>query len=154
MHKDDIAAAVERLNAVAEIPAIAPSLIEAMWNGINCVPREERQRMMMTGVMVDPTQIPEQTVALSLRYGLLDALIERGALDDYMMIDSERCKVFTAAATFPCNAEDLLDAMSQRIVRESPEQAAQKTKELTEEGYDLDQPKVVEVLKQWMREHC
>jgi len=39
---------------------------------------------------------------------------ERGALDDYTMDESERKKVFTPAATFPCNKEDLFDAMAQK----------------------------------------
>jgi hypothetical protein len=111
MHKDDIAAAVERLIAGAEIPAIVPSLIEAVWNGINSVPREERQRMMMTGIMVDlvdPAQTPEQIFALSLRYGLLDALIELGILDDYMQDESSWTRVFAGLPQPPASTHPVV----------------------------------------------
>src|SRR5215471_9149525 len=113
MQEDEFKAAIERLNAGAEIPAVAPSLIECYWNAISQLPK---QQGMSVGICVGgfPTvdhaempQNPEQQLALMSRYGLLDALVRRGILDDCMADEAIRKRVFAAAATFPFNANDL-----------------------------------------------
>jgi hypothetical protein len=72
MDNDEFASAVERPNTGAEIPAVAPSLIEAIWNGVSRIPSEQRQRVGigLTCAKIDPAekpQTPEQHVALMAR---------------------------------------------------------------------------------------
>jgi uncharacterized repeat protein (TIGR03803 family) len=67
---------------------------------------------------------------LTVLFALLDALVERGSLIDYMENESLRKQVFAAAATIPCDKNDLGEAL------------------------DLDQPKVGQKFIEWMSSHC
>lgn len=116
---------------------------------------EQSVSPLVTADSAEMPQNPELQFALMLRCGLLDALVERGTLDDYMADESKRKRVFAAAATFPCNGNDLSDALAQRILRNSPVETAEKADEdFKKAGYDLDRPKVGEAFKQWIRDHC
>lgn len=158
---DDLSAATERINAGAEIASVEPSLIEHMWQAISSIPKEQRQS---TGVglhavaLGDPDRLPQnpdQRVAMLMRYALLDALVERGILDEYMKNESLRKKVFAAAAQFPCDKNDLGEALAQRLARDSPPDVAQKTREeFRQAGCDPDHPKVSGKFIDWMRDNC
>lgn len=161
MQKDKFKAAVERLNAGAEIPTVAASLIECYWKAISQHAKQQGTNVaicvspLVTADSAEMPQNPELQFALMLRCGLLDALVERGTLDDYMADESKRKRVFAAAATLPCNGNDLSDALAQRILRNSPVETAEKAdEEFKKAGYDLDRPKVGEAFKQWIRDHC
>lgn len=164
MQEDDqhagMNAAVERLNAGDPIPPIDPSLLEHVWEIMSRVPREQREnRAIGLGAfaMCDPNRepaSPEQQVALMARLILLDALDERGVLNEYMGDESSRKKVFAAAASLPCDKNDLGEALAQKHLRESPpDEAAKFREELRNEGLDPDHPKVGKRLMEWMKEH-
>jgi hypothetical protein len=88
-----------------------------------------------------------------VRYALLDALIERGVLDEYMK--DEPLRVFAAAASLPCNKEDLTEALAQRLLHEaSPEVAEKAIAKMKEAGYDLNHPNVCKKFIEWMRDNC
>lgn len=92
---------------------------------------------------------------MMMRYAMLDALVDRGILDEYMKDESLRKKVFAAAALFPCDKNDLGEALAQRLARDSPPDVAQKTsEEFRQAGYDPDHPKVGGKFIDWMRDNC
>ena len=161
MERDELEAAAEDLNTGAEIPTIAASLIEAAWKSVSRIPKDQRQRVAIgigAFAMVDPADAPqtaEQKVALMARLGLLDGLIEQGILDECMDDDSKRKHVFAAAASFPCNKNDLGEVMAQKQLRESPPDVAEKIREdLRQSGYDPDDSSVGKKFREWMRDNC
>jgi hypothetical protein len=160
MQDDDLGAVTERINAGAEIARIEASLMEHIWNTLGPILKEHQQNMThgLHAVAGDPElfpQDPEQRVALMMRYALLDALVERGMLDEYIENESLRKKMFAAAAQFPCDKNDLGEALAHRLAREAPPDVAQKTREeFRLAGYDPDHPKVAGKLIDWMHDHC
>lgn len=160
MQIDDLDAAVDRINAGAEVATVEPSLIEYMWKRISSIPREQRKSTSagFCGVLADPDRLPQnpdQRAAMMIRYALLNALVERGILDDYMKDESLRQRVFAAAALFPCDKNDLGEAVAQRLVRDSSPDVAQKSgEEFRQAGYAPEHPKVGGKFIDWMRHNC
>jgi hypothetical protein len=92
-----------------------------------------------------PTSNPsgENHTAMMLRYSLLNALLERGVLREFVKDEELADAVFQAAATMPMDREDLAEAMIlQRILDLPAEQAAQWRASLQSEGADLSHPKI------------
>ncbi len=154
-------AATERLNAGNEIPRVDPSLIEGFWSVVSKIPKEQRGHTSVglgAFALSSPDNLPpdpEQRVAIMARYGLLDALLERGFFGEYMEDDSQRKKVFAAAASFPCTKDDLGEAVAERLLRDSPkEQVEEAKRQLLEGGYDATHLKVVEKFKRWIQDNC
>lgn len=157
MEKEDLDAAIDRINAGAEVATVEPSLIEYMWKLMSSIPREQRHSTSpgFTGVLADPGRFPQNSderVAMMIRYALLNSLVEGGIVDDYMKDESLRQKVFTAAALFPCDKNDLSEAVAQR---DSSPDVAQKTgEEFRQTDYDPEHPKVGEKFIEWMLHNC
>lgn len=158
MQIDDLDAAVGRINAGAEIATVEPSLIEYIWKAISSIPKELRQRAPAgshLGVLAERDRIPQnpdQRAAMMMRYALLNALVAQGILDDYMKDEPLRQKVFAAAALFPCDKNDLGEAVAQRLGRDSSTDVVPKTEE--EAGYDPEHSQVGRKLIEWMRHNC
>jgi len=158
MKRDQVKMAFDRFNAGAELPAVAPSVIERIWDLMSPIPREQRQGLFGFGPSHEgPTDMPEnpdQQFAAMMRFHLLDALIERGILDDCMGDESRRKEVFATAAAFPCDKDDFSEATIVRHLRDCPPDVAQQmVEQITEAGFDLDHPRVGEKFKQWMRDN-
>lgn len=156
--RERLDAATGRLNAGEQIPEVEPSWIESMWEVMSRISREQRQHTAIgLGAIAggDPAEIgPEHRIALLARYMLLDALIERGIVDDYMNDESKRKKVFAAAASIKCDKNDLGKALAQRHLNESAPEVAEKAKEeLRQAGHAPDHPGVGEKFIQWMRDN-
>ncbi len=163
---DDINAVVDRINAGGEVATVEPSLIEYMWKSISSIPRElaarvaREQRQSASGgfhlgILLPRDHIPQnpdQRAAMMFRYVLLNALVERGILDDYMKDELLRQKVFRAAALFPCDKNDFDEAVAQRLVRDSSTDVLQKTGE--QAGYDPEHPQVGRKFIEWMHHNC
>ena len=152
-------AATERLNAGAQIAQVEPSLIERMWKALGRIPRNQGQTAgVYVAAQLDPglaPPSPEQRLAMMMRYALLNALIERGILDDYMKDETLRKKVFATAARLPCDKNDLQEAVAERVLRESPPDIARNTKEeLERDGYDPYHLKVADKFIAWIRDNC
>ena len=151
MQMDELNAVTEQINTGAEVPTVDPSLIEQIWKALSSVPKNISQGMVGLHAVAsgNPSllpQSPEQRVGMMVRYTVMNALIERGLLDDYMKDEEQRKKVFAAAARFPCDKNDLGEAVAQKLDQKANE-------ELRQAGYDPDHPKVGERLIAWMREH-
>jgi hypothetical protein len=98
---------------------------------------------------------PDQFTAIWRRHNMLAALVGRGVLKDYMDGDQLNEKVFTAAATIPCNKEDLAEAMVQlKLSLSSAEIVAAAKEEMRAAGYDADEPKVDGKFLDWLRDNC
>jgi hypothetical protein len=161
MESVEFNAYAERINEGAPIAQVEAYLIEGMWEALSRMPAEKRQHVSVglgAFARVNPNfapPSPEQTVALLARYALLDALIERGILDDYMRDELLRKRVFAAAASLPCDKNDLSEALAQKILRESPAEVVASTKEeMRLAGYDPDHPKVGDKFIEWMCDTC
>jgi len=156
---EGLEAATERLNAGAQIEQVEPSLIEEMWKALSRIPASERQPTAVgfVGALIDPDllpQSPEQKLAMMVRFALLNALIERGVLDDPMKDETLRKKVFAAAARLPCDGNDLHEAVAERVLEQSPPDIKQKTEEdLALRGYDPGHLKVADKFIAWMRDN-
>ena len=160
MQSDDFRAATERFDAGAQIAKVEPSQIAHSWEAMSRIPIEARQKTAAIGVDVFGNsdlapRTSEQQIALIARYALLEDLIERGTLNAYMSDESLRERVFAAAATIPCDKNDLGEVMVQRLLRESPPEVAQKVEqEMRQAGCDPDHPKVCDKFIEWMRDNC
>lgn len=159
MDKDGLDAALERINAGAPIPTIEPSQIEHVWERLSLIRRETQQNgtVGFTAVCANPQfapKGPDEQIALSIRYALLDALIEQGVLDDYMNDTSRRQHVFVAAAKIPCHRNDLAEALAGKKLREASRDVVEQTKnKLKSAGSDVARPKVGEKFIGWIRSH-
>ena len=157
---EGLEAATERLNAGAQIVQLEPSLIEHMWKALSRIPRNEAQPTAVGYIAAQlapelEPRSPEHKLAMMARYALLDELIERGILDDYMKDETLRKKVFAAAARLPCDQNDLSEAVAERVLRRSPPDIREKTKQdLLQAGYDPDHLKVADKFIAWMRDNC
>jgi hypothetical protein len=128
MMQNDDGAALARLNAGEPIAPLEFSWMERAWNLWSHLVRERRQTVgihlgAIAGNEANLASLsPDQRIAFSFRYALLDALITAGILDRYMDDAKLREKVFAAAATLPCDKNDLGEAMMLKRLRESPQQ--------------------------------
>lgn len=161
MENDDLNAVAERINAGAQIPTIEPSRIEYLWEAMSRIPRDRRQNTTavgLTSVRANPDfapKNPDEQVAMMARYALLDALVERGILSNYMEDEALRKHVFAAAATIPCDKNDLAEALAKRMLRDASPDAAERTKEAEQNaGWGIDRPKIGEKFIEWIRSHC
>jgi hypothetical protein len=83
----------------------------------------------------------------------LSALIQRGVLQEYMKDDESREKVYGAAATFPCNKEDLAEALILlQLSLSTPDVVAKAKEEFKQRGYDLDKPTIEGKFIAWMKD--
>ncbi|MFB3812722.1 MAG: hypothetical protein ACE14L_01315 [Terriglobales bacterium] len=128
MDENEHQAAAERINAGAPIPEVEPSVIKHLWDAIRSIPAGFRRRQDVAiglGAVAacggpDPSSLsPEPHVAMMARYALLDALVERGFLNDYMEDQGLKEEIFRTAALFPCDKNDLAEALVPRMLRES-----------------------------------
>ncbi len=64
-------------------------------------------------------------------------------------------KAFVAAATMPCNKDDIAEAMIQLHLTQVPaEVAARGREEMRAEGYDPDKPMIDRKFLDWLQEKC
>ena len=160
MEEHGMEAALKRINAGALIPTIEPSQIEHVWERLGPLRRETRQpgTIGLTAVCANSEFAPKnpaEQIALSIRYALLDALVERGVLDDYMNDPSARQHVFVAAATIPCDGIDLAGALARKGLREASRDLVEQTiEEPKNAGSDVARPGIDEKFIDWIRSHC
>jgi hypothetical protein len=158
MEDEGFSEATERINSGAPIPAVEPSQIEYAWEVLNRIPKDRRKptTVGLTAVCNPHFALknPDEHVAWMTRFALLDALLERGILNDYMKDESGRKHVFAAAATIPCDKEDLAQALAERMLRDASPEMLERTKEEAKNaGWDIDRPKIGEKFVDWIRTH-
>jgi hypothetical protein len=159
--QNDYGAAVARLNAGEPVAPVEFSSIERAWNAMGHLARGPRHSVgidlgAVAGNDASLSSLsPDQRIAFTFRYALLDALTTAGILDRYMADANLRPKVFAAAASIPCDKNDLGEAMALKRLRESPPDVVQKmTEEMRQAGYDPDRPKLGEKFISWMDHNC
>ena len=92
-----------------------------------------------------------QFLAIWMRQNLLNTLIRRGVLQEFMKDEQSRTRVIEAAATFPCDKEDLAEAMVQMHLSQSPAEVAEAAKaEMKSQGYDVDRPRIDGKFIEWL----
>jgi hypothetical protein len=155
--QNDYGEAVGRLNAGEPIAPVDASLIERAWKALSQLDAIQRnsagiQLGAVAGNDSNASALsPDQRLAFSVRYALLDALLKRGILDAFMEDAKLRCKVFAAAASLPCDKNDIGEASFLRRLRESPPDIVKKmTEEARQAGYDPEHPKLDEKFIAWM----
>ena len=163
MEADDVHALSEQFNRGAPVPAVEPADLKQMWTAVRsheakfgCRPGHAvgagalgfDQSSRGPGFAAD-------FFAITTRQWLLGALVKRGVLKDYQRGAELDDRVFRAAATMPCNIDDLGEAMMPlKLADQPPEVVSQVKKECLEHGFDLDRPKVDVKFLAWMRDRC
>jgi hypothetical protein len=162
MNHDTENEAVENLNAGKPVPPVDPAYLKNAWEALSRLPAELRGTVSLDVRVISGDAAPDlmnrdpgQYLAFGMRLATLQALIERGALNDYMQDNAQRARVFRAAATMPCNKYDFAEAMSQQMLRDSPPDVAAKTREGMLAGdLDPDHPKVIAKFIAWMEQQA
>jgi hypothetical protein len=137
MH-EELRAAVERLNAGEPIAPVEAVLVERVWELASSVAARQHSigfdfgAMAGSGGQFAPLD-PDQRIAITARYQLLDTLIKCGLIDSYMEDAELRKKVFAAVASLPCSKNDLGEASWLRRLQElSPDLAEKARKEASQ----------------------
>ncbi len=95
---------------------------------------------------------PHELMPIMLRENMLASLFERGILKDYLHGEELDEKVFSAAATMPCNKQDWEQAMFPAVLAQFPADQALKVKEEARAaGIDLDNPPIDGKFLDWLR---
>jgi hypothetical protein len=98
---------------------------------------------------------PEQFMAVSRRQTLLAALVQRGVLSEYMQDEKSRERVYLAAATIPCNRDDVAEAFILLQLCQIPSEQAEPMKQgMKQQGYDPDEPRIDGKFVAWMTDNC
>jgi len=148
---------LERINSGAPIPTVEPSRIEHVWELYGRLPMNRYATVGFSAVSNNldfGSENPDDHVAWMTRFALFNALLERGTLNDYMKDEPGRKRVFAAAATIPCDKNDLAEALAERVLRDaSPEVVERAKEEAKNAGQDIDRPKIGEKFIDWIRAH-
>jgi len=107
-------------------------------------------------VGIDPWELGdrphEEVHALAIRLELLRSLFERNVLHDYLRGDDFAEEVFQAAASLPCDGDDIGEAMVQLAMKQRPEADYSELKrEMIAHGIDPDHPRVDSRFLAWIK---
>jgi len=153
---------VERFNREGGlVPPINPDHLASMWN----LMREVNERFPNTGTCGLGGHVGvglsaagmegvtgDDVAGLSIRLALLQSFVERNVVYEHFQSDQFIQKVFRAIASFPCDKEDVGEAVLQLQLKNLPvEQASELRKNLIGGGYNPDEPKVDSKFLKWMR---
>ena len=163
MDQNPFTAAAEQLNSGAAIPAVSASDIKQMWNATRRMkadlpmgPNTAIGIDVFAGYGVEAASTRhEQFIWIQLREMLISGLSTSGVLSDYMHGEELDEKVFCAAATIPCDKNDLAEAMAPFWFRQVPVEVGETARdEMRAAGYDPDRPRIVTKFFEWMHDHC
>jgi len=94
----------------------------------------------------------DKLAALTIRLALLQSLFERNVLRDYLDGDELTDEVFQAAASIPCDKEEIGEAIVPVAMKQRPElECSELKREVIAHGYDPEQPKIDSRFLAWMR---
>ncbi len=143
------------------IPPVAVADMKQMWAGMRRMSADTPPRPDMAislrvyasyGIDAASRGI-EEFMPVSLRHALLDALLKRGVLNDYMQADEPGEKLFLAAATLPCSKEDVAEVFIEaRLSELSPDETAKAREEMRAQGYD--EKRIEKRFLAWLRDNC
>jgi len=151
MQHEELAAAMNGFMESGAIPQVDASALRAMLDAVERMPVDVMANSHVAvglgayaGYGFDASSFSAaQFLAIWMRQNILNALIRRGVLHEFVKDEQSRTKVIEAASTFPCNKDDLAEAMVQMHLSQSPAEVAEVTKaEMKSKGYDADRPKI------------
>ena len=94
----------------------------------------------------------EKFHGLTIRVALLQSLSQRNVLLEYLRGEDFADEVFQAAASLPCDRDDIGEAMIQLAMKQRPEADCSEVKrEMVAHGYDLDKPRIDSKFLAWIR---
>lgn len=145
----EVSAEMNKIEHGAPIPSIEASLVKRLW-------RMAGPLSPNVGNAVGSDELTsQQFVAQYWRGILLNTLIGRGVLRDYVKDEESMDKAIAAAATIPCSKNDVAEAAVLFHLSQQPPEVALKAKEeMKREGLDVDHPTIDGKFIQWMVEKC
>jgi hypothetical protein len=150
---------VERFNREGgPVPEANPDLMKKMWTRT----REAGLRGDATktsglgAIGIDASELGDAPrdamTVLIVRLQLLQSLFERNVLREYLHGDELVDEVFKAAATLPCDKEEIGEAIVQLMMKHRPEADFSELKsEMIAHGYNPEAPKIDSKFLAWMR---
>ena len=150
---------LERFNREGgAVPATNPEHLKKMWK-CSRDPRVMGSATKTSGLGaagIDPSELgdaPREKVhALAIRLELLRSLFERSVLHDYLSGDDFADEVFQAAASLPCDRDDVVEAMAQLAMKQRPKADCSELKrEMIAHGIDPDHPRVDSRFLAWIK---
>ena len=153
----------EDLNKGAPIPTVRPSDIEQLWYAMPHIKADNPPRpnvAMGMGVVASygveaAADRPEEFFSVSHRHQLLSYLVGKGVLNDYKHGEELDERVFRAAATVPCDIQDLGETILPLLFAKSPpDEVAKAKKDMLAHGYDPDKPNLEGKFLNWLRDNC
>jgi hypothetical protein len=161
---EKIRAQAEEINRGAPIPAVSAFDMKQMWNAMLHMnadfPPDPNCRTTAIGVFAAygveaAANRPEEFMLVSWRHRLLSSLVEKGVLNDYKHGEELDERVFCAAATMPCDIQDIGETMLPLLFAQSPpEMVAKAREEMLAHGYNLDKPNLEGKFLNWLRDNC
>lgn len=146
-------------NEGGPVPEANPNHLKLMWNR-----GREAARMAdlstrtfgLGAIGLDASDLGDEPKdklgALTIRLALLQSLFERNVLRDYVHGDEFTDEVFQAAASIPCDKEDVGEAIVPFAMKLCPDMDHSELKrEMIEHGYDPERPKIDSKFIAWMR---
>jgi hypothetical protein len=153
---------VERFNRTGgPIPAVDPDHLARIWKRVCEVNAQctEVAALVWSGqgtigfgaAGVDGISRDDATI-LGLRVRLLESFVERGIVDERLPGSNLSEETFRAVATFPCNKEELGEALIQLLLKKlPPEKALELRQGAMAEGYNPDESKIDAKFREWKR---
>lgn len=146
---EEVRAEMEKIDQGAPIPQIEVSLVKRLWRMAGPLAPG------VANAVGSDELTSQQFVAQFWRGNLLNALIGRGVLRDYVQDEESMDKAITAAATIPCSKNDVAEAAVLFHLSQQPPEIARKAKEeMKREGLDVDNPGIDGKFIQWMVDNC
>lgn len=156
---------VERFNREGgPVPAADPEHIKMLWNrareaGILPSGTTSGLGAHAGGIGIDASFLGEAArekhFALSMRFYLLQSLLERNVLRDYLQGDELPDAVFAAVAEMPCDKEEFGEAVVQLTMKRQPDADYSELKrEMIAHGYDPDAPKIDAKFLLWLQKQA
>jgi hypothetical protein len=159
MQHEELAVAMNEFTQSGAIPQVDASALRAMLDAVARMPVDVMANSNVSvglgayaGYGFDSSSLSAaEFLAISMRQNILNALIGRGVLREFMKDEQSRTKVIEAASTFPCNKDDLAEAMVQLHLSRSPAEVVEAAKlEMKSQGYDVDRPRIDGKFVEWL----
>ena len=104
---------------------------------------------------VDAIFQADRCFPLFWRHLLLSFLVERGILNEYKHGEDLDERVFNAAATMPCNLEDVGETMLPQLLAQSPADVLSEAEEhMLARGYNPEKPNLDGKFLDWLQKNC
>jgi hypothetical protein len=150
---------VERFNREGgPVPAADPEHLKMLWSRMRELEqlRDPGKTYGLGALGLDASFLGESArekhFALTMRLYLLQSLLERDVLRDYLQDGELPDEVFATAAEIPCDKEEFGEAVVQLTMKQYPDaDYSEMKREMIAHGYDPDAPKIDAKFLAWLR---